>query len=644
MTPVRIPLAIVHHANQYLITNGYLNRPGIEETVGPKDGSSGLRAVLELHSKYEIPFHLHISGTLIEACAWYEPLFLEEISDLWHAGLVELIGSTYSQNIMPLFSQTFNRYQIEEELRLYQAWIGVQPAEVKGFWIPERVWNTGRLAKTIADSTLSNRGFSYVLADDRLFLQDTERSAYDQQLSYQADLFKPSRIKGAQGLIALPLSTEMRWGLPFRTEYNEAKLDALMANLWKTMSSGQDVIAIYGDDMEKAAGIPPMWDPQSLEHYERFMKWLKRRQDVEPILIGSWLRGRTRKWPIKPLGPGTYMELAGQFGAGEDYSGWAGSDLWRPYQKMFDRAWEKVNRFTVTEGGASALHDLSIKHLLACSYETGWHDPGVSWKDASPAPWARALASHARAAYILLEAAKWQQETDNTERLELTVADLDEDGHEEVILRNHRFAVVISPRFGGRILYAFSFNEKDGCMIIGNPSDDWNLLEELNSFMEKPMNHPGALADNGFEHDIYEIEAALNEEGTSAEVVIVNRELGSRAYGLRKRFVLNKGQQRLLVKYEHIPPSILPLSLDIGLSPDYLRLLREGRALLVPYKEGEKQGYRCGNLFVWVRIESEGVKWHIARSPIFGHGVCKALTLTSGEAAFHIGVDDLNEA
>lgn len=68
--------AIVHHANQYLITNGYLNRPGISEIIGPPDASYGLRAVMYLHSLYNIPFHLHISGTFIEACAWYDPLFL----------------------------------------------------------------------------------------------------------------------------------------------------------------------------------------------------------------------------------------------------------------------------------------------------------------------------------------------------------------------------------------------------------------------------------------------------------------------------------------------------------------------------------------------------------------------------------------
>ncbi|MDR6550686.1 hypothetical protein [Paenibacillus qinlingensis] len=638
MRPARIPVAIVHHANQYLITNGYVNRPGIGETIGPTDGSSGLRAILELHSKYDIPFHLHISGTLIETCAWFDPLFLEEISDLWRAGLVELIGSTYAQNIMTLFSQDFNRFQLEEELRLYQAWLGVSTSDVKGFWIPERVWDTERLAETVRNASLCNGGYRYVLADDRLFLQGDERASFDEQRRFDPSLYKPYVVKDTSGLIALPISTEMRLNMPFQSRLNEEKLDQLMNELQQEVDRGEDVIAIYGDDMEKAAGIPPMWDPQSIQHYELFLKWLTNRQDVVSVLLGDWLNKRT-DWPSRSVGPGTYMELAGIFGAGEDYSGWAGSSAWAPYQQMIEKAWESVFTFAKGQAAPCLLIDLAIKHLLASAYETGWHDPGVSWEDASPAPWARALASHARAAYVLLKAAEWQQDTDSEGLLKLEVQDIDEDGHEEVILRNQDLAVVISPTYGGRILYAFSFKEQAGRMFIGNPTDDWNLLEELNGFMDTPMNHPGALADYGYEHDVYEIESSTSPEDFQAELVLVNRGVNSPAYGLKKRFLLNKNESRIRIRYEQIPPAILPLSLDIGMSTDYLRLIREGRASLDSYTEGGKRGIRAGNLFAWVYPTTSGVKWHIPRSPVFGHGICIGLTLTHFEGSFDMGVD-----
>lgn len=57
----RVTLAIVHHANQYLICDGYDERPGISEVVG--SAASGLAAVLNLHRQHRIPANLHVSGT-----------------------------------------------------------------------------------------------------------------------------------------------------------------------------------------------------------------------------------------------------------------------------------------------------------------------------------------------------------------------------------------------------------------------------------------------------------------------------------------------------------------------------------------------------------------------------------------------------
>ncbi|WP_274366047.1 hypothetical protein [Paenibacillus thermotolerans] len=638
----RVPVAIVHHANQYLITDGYAHRPGISATIGPADASSGLRAVLELHSRYDIPFHLHISGTLIEACAWHDPLFLEEVADLCRSGLIELIGSTYSQNIMTLFGRGFNREQLKEELRLYSAWLCADVSAVKGFWVPERVWSTEKLAESVADATLTNGGYRYILTDDRQLLQGAERARYDEARPFLPELYTPYRVQGAAYLTAVPISAEMRLNIPFGREENEEALGRLLKSLLKEAESGRTVIAVYGDDMEKAAGIPPMWNRDSAEHYERFLQWLKGREDAEPVLLGHWLsEGCGGEPPERAVGPGAYMELAGLFGAGEDYAGWAGSPAWLPYQQQLDRAWDKAEKMSEGFEEPSALLELARKHLLASSYETAWHDPGSSWEDARPAPWARALASHSRAAHVLLEAVQWRREAERSEPLEIEKADLDGDGLEEIVLRNRALAVVISPAFGGRILYAFALGTKDGSMFIGNPSDDWNLLEQLNSFMDVPMNHPGALADYGLEHDAYEVESAFAAGDGSLELVLANRETGSKAYGMKKRLRLNQDESRLHVRYEQVPAAALPLSVDIGLSPDYLRLLRDGRSQLASVRKGGRQGVRNGSLLAWVEPETANVKWRLPRTPVFGHGLCLALTFTAAEGAFWLGADTL---
>jgi hypothetical protein len=77
-----VPFAFVHHANQYLITEGYENRPGLKAILGSPCANIGLQRVLHLHRVYRIPANIHVSGTLLEAIAWHVPAFLNDISKL----------------------------------------------------------------------------------------------------------------------------------------------------------------------------------------------------------------------------------------------------------------------------------------------------------------------------------------------------------------------------------------------------------------------------------------------------------------------------------------------------------------------------------------------------------------------------------
>lgn len=101
----------MHHASQYLITNGYDNREGIDAIVGSEESSSGLNHALSLHERLKIPPNLHLSGTLVEALAWFHPQFLKYVRSLLETGLIEVVGSAYGPNIMRFFSQEYNRRQ-----------------------------------------------------------------------------------------------------------------------------------------------------------------------------------------------------------------------------------------------------------------------------------------------------------------------------------------------------------------------------------------------------------------------------------------------------------------------------------------------------------------------------------------------------
>jgi hypothetical protein len=156
------PIAFVHHANQYLITDGYDNRQGLSEIV------EGYAAALRLHEHHRIPANLHLSGTLIEALAWHCPWFLTLVRRLLQKGLISLIGGTYAENVMPLFPAALNERQLNEHLWLYRHHLHCPPSEISICWVPERVWDTARLAPVLTSDRLANGGYQYVLLDDRL--------------------------------------------------------------------------------------------------------------------------------------------------------------------------------------------------------------------------------------------------------------------------------------------------------------------------------------------------------------------------------------------------------------------------------------------------------------------------------------------
>ncbi|HEX7050566.1 MAG TPA: hypothetical protein VF188_10220, partial [Longimicrobiales bacterium] len=322
-TPVR--LALVQHANQLVVTDGYDHREGISELL---DAFSG---VFALHLRYRIPLNLHLAGTLLEAIAWHRPVFFAWVRALWHEGLLELLGSAHAQNVLPLFGEEHNRRQLEEHLRAYHRFLGIEPTAVRVFWVPERVWDTRRLAPLLRSASLPNGGYRAVLIDDRLAYapgdggDDDERARFDRRLppplirgadAASDDLSaaacaatdassadndagaddpsavdnaaaddpsatdnagaddpsaaddahrRPFRIEGGAGLVALPISTVLRYAIP---PAGDAHRDALRRELWETARAGRDALAIFGDDLERTAGVGPWttggWRPEAL--------------------------------------------------------------------------------------------------------------------------------------------------------------------------------------------------------------------------------------------------------------------------------------------------------------------------------------------------------------------------------------------
>jgi starch synthase len=636
-----VSIALVHHANQYIITNGYQNREGLDELVGTFGSNNGYLKILELHKTYRIPMNLHLSGTLLEALLWQCPNFFAALQELVLEGLVELIGSSYGQNIMRFFTHEHNLKQLNEELQLYRNHLKITPQEVRVFWSPERVWDTAKLAPVLTDPELLNDGYQRVLIDDRLLYPldggARSRHTYDRTQEWSFVNFAPYRILHGQGLMALPIANTLRQNIPPRDASCVQKVAELLQ--WLSTADPQaegDLIAIYADDLEKAAGVG-MWDASGPSDYAALLRWISRSPWVRPVKLSEWASA-SRVAGVKRIDMGTFVEMSNHFGAGEGYEKWYFDPQWDVYRSYYSRSEERVKVLS-TLGADPPLIELAWKHLLASSWETAWHTspPGFCANAAvraEPSPWVRALASHSRHAAVIAEAAFWMRHRDD--EAHAYTFDIDNDGEEELILKNDKLFAVVSPQWGGRLVYLFSVDGRQGKMVVGNPCDDWNWMEELNKYMEVPANHPGALTDVGYEHARYDtvIEIA---HGMDVRAKLIARATGDMAGKTVKVLTLAFGSPEMAVTYQ-LPQQVPPLTIECGLSPDYLHLLRCGGRFFSEFRGPMVWGLGSNGVTVWLRLDDGGSTiFDEASIRNFGHGLAIQLKACSDRFTIWIG-------
>jgi glycosyl hydrolase family 57 len=635
-------IAIVHHANQLVITDGYDNRVGVSSIAGTSTSPTGLMRVLDLHERYRVPFNLHVSGTLLESLAWHCPEFLSRLRHLSKSGLVELIGGSYGQNMMKFFSHEHNLKQLQEHLSLYQTLLDWDPGEVTTFWVTERLWETETVAPVLTDKSLQNGGYRQVLLDDRLLYPDGEhpspRQSYDYYRRWDPSNFRTYNIRNGNGLRLLPISIDLRQNIPPRTAESLQRIKVQLHWLLDVNAHYDNgLIAIYADDMEKAAGVG--WDSKGPDQFETVLKWISENPSLQAVKLAEWTALNAPK-AEKRIDPGTYRELVRDFEAGETYNNWYYDPRWAPYREHYTWSENRVRELGL-QGADHSLIELAWKVLLASAWQTAWHTPqigahGEKDSDGGPSAWTKAVASHSRLAAIMAEAGYWMRHKD--EFCHAHLQDIDHDGNEELVLKNNALFAVMSPKNGGRLVYLFAVQNAPGGLVIGNPVDDWNLLEDLHGYMDLPPNHPGALSDVGYEHDAYSVEIIV-PEGETSKVKLRNTEKNRSGFGIEKSLLLEQDNSTIRVDYT-IPAGLTRLSTEIGFSPDYLQLLRKGPSGVRDYSPTESvRGWSNGSVTAGARLDRSSAFWAKPRQQTFGHGYLLSVT---GEREFTvwIGAED----
>ncbi len=640
-----LTIAFIHHANQFLITDGYNDKTGISSVVGTPESDTGLLRVLETHLRYRVPLNLHISGTLLESLAWHSPGFFSQLEHLIQDDLLELVGSSYGQNMMRFFSPEHNHRQLREQLLLYENFLEWKADRVKTFWVPERLWDTDALAPVLAEGGLQNGGYRYVIVDDRLLYPSngnpSPRRVYDKTQTWDPENFLMYRIRDGQGLCALPISNNLRQNIPPRSPQNFDRVTKQLQWLFDLNPDFDNgLIAIYGDDMEKAAGVG--WDKNGPSQYEGLLKWISKSPWLRPVTLRQWAASHP---PVKErtIDGGSYVELVNEFDADETYRNWYEDPRWAPYQAYYEWSHKRVEELD-SLGADPGLIELARKILLATVWQTAWHTPktgahGEADSDGGPSAWVKAVTSHSRLAAIMAEAAYWMSHKDG--HVSAYLQDLDKDMDSELIVRNDSLLAVFSPRNGGRLIALFSISKSPGRLVVGNPIDDWNLKEDLHDYMDVPANHPGAFSDLGFEHDTFQ-PRIQHREGNTVTVTLQDLTPDSPGFGLEKTVKLNQGEATVQVNYT-LPGSMGRFSTEIGVSPDYLKLLRHGETSVREMSStGQVRGWMNEDVRVWVGLDEDAAFWDTPRQKKFGHGYLVRVTSLKKNFTVRLGVEMVN--
>jgi len=355
------------------------------------------------------------------------------------------------------------------------------------------------------------------------------------------------------------------------------------------------------------------------------------------VSLPDWLARERGRPASRRIDPGTFLELAQTWAAGEDYRVWSNDPAWRGYGRHLARV-QRALEDAESAGADAGLLALGWKHLLASAYETAWHD--TTHAALPPAAWAKALGSHARTGLVLAAAAAWFG--GDAHDPEIALLDVDDDGKEELVLRSQRLYAVVAPDYGGRLVLLAGKSGDGAALLIGNPTDDWNWQEELNQYMRQPANHPGALADVGFQHDRYRVSLSRTGEAVMAELTDV--EPSSRMRGARKRLYLGRSDAALVVSYL-LPDTQEEVVTEACLSPDYFTLLRRGRRAARRVHGSTWRGARTGEVTVWVaRSRDETSAWVRPARREVGHGLMVSLQVPAPGCHFVIGTGSVDEA
>jgi hypothetical protein len=413
--------------------------------------------LLDVFEPYEsLRIALHTSGPLMEWLDAHHPEYLDRLSRLVAAGRVEIVGGAFYEPILTMIPPVDRIGQIQQ----YTGWLENRlGAEVRGMWVPERVWEQS------LTSDIRAANIQYTVLDDFHF---RNAGLSDEQLNgYYVTEDNGNLIS------VFPGSERLRYLIPFGRPHET--IDYLREIARQRPGS----VVVFGDDGEKFGTWPDTkkhvyedgWLRQFFDALAENGDWLKTTTPAEAIdnvaplgriyLPDGSYREMT-EWVLPPELQTEYENITHEM---ENDDRWnrlrrfVRGGFWRNFRVRYPEANEMYCRMLMVSRRLAELSksewraDASAGELLTaarkslyrgqcnCSY---WHGAfgGIYLPHLRNAVYSNLIAADNLLDQVVGRDEPW---------VEATVADYNLDARQEVRLANDRLVGLLAPAHGGHL-------------------------------------------------------------------------------------------------------------------------------------------------------------------------------------------------
>ncbi|MEW6040269.1 MAG: hypothetical protein AB1633_01985 [Elusimicrobiota bacterium] len=233
----------------------------------------------ELLDRKSPDFTFHFSGTLIEAMKFYAAPTLTLIKKGYKDRRFELLGSTYSQNVMYSTDERSNKWQLQWHKKLLADEFGVNP---KGFWMAERCWKSSLV------NLISKYEYKYSFVETHI-LKDSG--------SKHLHLLHCLAALGGKEFFLVPDDPEFRILTNIGIWTGDFSMVKKYLRKLEKRYRGADAIALYAEDAEASGlwgyhkGVAPQ---QCFESWGKLLNELGKDYPIKTV--SGWIK------TVKPTG------------------------------------------------------------------------------------------------------------------------------------------------------------------------------------------------------------------------------------------------------------------------------------------------------------------------------------------------------